>query len=211
MTQPPANIPDYHTPATGKATPSPMLTPEQMQEIQRAKERAKKVLRAATVAKVDGGITAFFAVGALASFFMGIEGFLLGLALSLVAYKSFLGAKRLAQFDRTAPQYLALNQILLAASIILYAAYSLHQGLSGKNDLASQLGTLNDPSANNIAGDIQNIYQLIYWVLYGGLIVGTIVAQGLAALYYGSRAKFVRAYLDETPQWVVDLQRAHAP
>jgi len=208
MTQPRADIPDYRSPTSGKATPSPMLTPEQMQEIQRARQRAQKVLRAATVAKVDGGITAFFAVGALASFFMGVEGFILGLALALVAFNSFRGAKRLAQFDRTAPQALALNQVFLAASIILYAAYSLHKGLSGQSDLSKQLGTVNDPAVAGSIGDIEGLTHLIYWVLYGSLIIGTIVAQGLAALYYATRAKFIRAYLDETPQWVVDLQKA---
>ena len=211
MTQPPGNIPDYRNSAPAKNTPSPMLTPEQMREIQLARDRAKKVLRAATVAKIDGGITAFFAVGALASFFMGVEGFILGLALAFVAFSSFKGAKRLAQFDPAAPQSLALNQVLLAASIILYAAYSLHKGLSGQSDLAKQLGSLGESSVDSTIGNIEGLYRLIYWVLYGGLILGTIVAQGLAALYYATRAKYLRAYLDETPQWVIDLQRAHAP
>jgi hypothetical protein len=191
-----------------------MLTPEQLQEIQRAKVRAKKVLRAATVSKLDGGIMAFFALGALSSFCFGWEGPVLGVALTIVSVNSFRGAAMLNRMERTAPATLAINQLFLAASIILYALYCLRTGLSGNSDLLKQLGGAGmDDGGASPAGPFVSwlLHGGLYWLIYGGLILGTIVAQGLAALYYGSRAKYLNAYLDETPQWVVDLQRAHAP
>jgi hypothetical protein len=180
-----------------------------MREIELGKQRAQKIRRAANVSKIDGGIMAFFAVGALASIlFQSWSGFILGCALAVVSFNSFRGAKRLEQLDRTAPAFLAINQFFLAGSIIIYALYSLREGLAGQSDLVKQLG--GGGPGDGGAAQIEQLYQLIVWVLYGGLMIGTIVAQGLAALYYASRAKYVRAYLDQTPQWVVDLQKAHA-
>jgi hypothetical protein len=45
-------------------------------------------------------------------------------------------------------------------------------------------------------------------VIYGGLIVGTVIVQGLESIYYATRAKYLRDYLDQTPQWVIDLNRS---
>jgi hypothetical protein len=44
-------------------------------------------------------------------------------------------------------------------------------------------------------------------ILYGAVSVVTIIFQGLNALYYFSRAKLLRAYLAETPSWIVEVQR----
>ena len=35
-----------------------------------------------------------------------------------------------------------------------------------------------------------------------------VFGQGGLALYYATRAKLVRAYIEETPSWIVDMQRA---
>ena len=43
--------------------------------------------------------------------------------------------------------------------------------------------------------------------IYGGLIAGTLVFQGLNSFYYFTRRKHLEAYLIETPEWVVELQR----
>jgi hypothetical protein len=74
-----------------------------------------------------------------------------------------------------------------------------------------QLGAMgDDPQVRAMLGDPEQLNRLFYWLVYGTLIVGTILAQGAAAWYYGSRVKYVRAYLKETPKWVVDLQKAQA-
>jgi hypothetical protein len=204
MSQPPPKIPDYHGPPSRGTPPAPVLTPEQTRAIELGRQRAQKIRRAATVSKIDGGIMAFFAAGALASICLGWEGFILGIALTIVSVNSFRGAARLTRMDLTAPAFLAINQFFLAASIIIYALYCLHAGLTSKPDEVQQLlrQLSSDPQTND------ELNRLYYWVLYGLLIIGTVVAQGLAALYYGSRAKYLKAYLRDTPQWVVDLQKA---
>jgi hypothetical protein len=43
--------------------------------------------------------------------------------------------------------------------------------------------------------------------VYGTVIVLSIIFQGLTACYYFTRRKYVEAYVRETPQWVLDVQR----
>ena len=58
-----------------------------------------------------------------------------------------------------------------------------------------------------ILGSVEQLYEMISLGIYGGLIAGTLIFQGLNSLYYFTRRKHVEAYLRETPQWVVELQR----
>ncbi len=150
-------------------------------------------------------VSDFLQTHSLMSLLSGWVALFLGIALAIVSVNSFRGANRLKRFDRTAPAALAMNQCFLAASIILYASYSLYQGLNGKADLG-QVAELDPGMAASIGG----IERLIFWAIYGGLIVGTVIAQGLTAIYYGTRKKYLEAYLDQTPAWVIEMQAARA-
>jgi hypothetical protein len=214
MSQNPPNIPDYRGPASGKATPSPELSADQLAELARAKERGAKLKRAVRVATADAWVTAIFAAGAILTSCGGIEQFLIGLALGWVAFNSFRGAARLKRFELDAPGRLAFNQIVLASAIILYASYSLWQVSTGKSALLKVIagdtnyGEMGLGSAGKMVGDIQNIIIFALKLTYLLLIIGTIVGQGLTALYYKSRRRILDEYLNQTPQWVVDLQKS---
>jgi hypothetical protein len=43
--------------------------------------------------------------------------------------------------------------------------------------------------------------------LYGGVIGGTVLVQGLTAAYYFSRTHIIEEFLEVTPKWVVDFRR----
>ena len=48
------------------------------------------------------------------------------------------------------------------------------------------------------------------WVtvaVYGGVIVGSLIVQGLTALYYFTRAGLIRKFLLQTPPWAIDILR----
>ncbi|MCL2641218.1 MAG: hypothetical protein FWD53_10265 [Phycisphaerales bacterium] len=190
-------------------SPSP-FSAEQLLELEKAKLRAKKVRRAANIASIDGGITAFFAFFAMLSFCMGIDAVLLGLVLAWVAFSSFRGAARLKKLDPAAPALLACNQGVLFAAITVYAIYNWCRAGS----LAAMLGqVIGDPSLlaglPELAVFTEQVQQIVQWVpplLYGGLILGSFFAQGLTALYYFTRRSVLRAYLESTPGWVLDLQ-----
>ena len=79
------------------------------------------------------------AATATMSFCLDWSALVIGPLLGLIAWNSFRGAKRLRNFDLTAPALLAMNQMYLAGLIIVYALYSLHQGLSGHSSLDDQL------------------------------------------------------------------------
>ena len=49
-------------------------------------------------------------------------------------------------------------------------------------------------------------HTITIWV-YVGLILGSILFQGLTAVYYSSRTKILEDYLATTPQWIIDYQR----
>jgi hypothetical protein len=211
----PANpvTPDYRGPADkGPPVPPPTpagLSPEHIAEVARAKTRSKKIQSAIRVATIDAWITAFFAVGAILTSCGGIDQILIGVALAVVAFNSFRGVRGLKRLDTAAPARLALNQILLASAIILYAAYQLWAVSTGHSALGEAVKS--QLSAPGI--DLDDIIRLVTWILkltYVLLIVGTIIFQGLAALYYKSRRKVLDDYISQTPQWVIDLQRAQA-
>jgi hypothetical protein len=187
-------------------TPTP-LTPEQLAAIGLAQARSTKIRRAATVAKIDGSVMAVFTVVCAASIlFDPVTSIPLSLALGLVTYNAFRGAAGLRRFDPAAPRLLAWNQLLLAASVIIYALYSLYTGLKGSADLDKsyrEIAAL-DPEMGKM---LQDTSRLIVEILYITLIAGTVVAQGLTAWYYASRAKLLQAYLAQTPKWVLDLQQ----
>ena len=44
--------------------------------------------------------------------------------------------------------------------------------------------------------------------LYVGVLLIAIFGSGLLAIYYFTREKYIRAYLAETPAWIVNLQQA---
>jgi hypothetical protein len=214
MSQPPANIPDYRGPASGKATPALVLSEDQLAELARAKQRGAKLQRAVRVATTDAWITAIFAGGAILTSCGGIEQILIGLALGYVAFNSFRGAAGLKRFDRGAPGKLALNQIILASAIILYASVELWLVSSGKSALLKVLagdtkyGDLDLGAAGKMADDMRDIIIFALRMTYVLLILGTILGQGLMALYYRSRRRILDEYMNQTPQWVVDLQKA---
>jgi len=100
----------------------------------------------------------------------------------------------------TAARILTINQLSLAALILLYALWKLlvevaHPG-SAIPDLAGQL----DSSDLGIAHELTIL-------LYGSLIAAAAVEAGMA-WYYHSRGEHLREYLARTPPWIVAMQKA---
>ncbi len=204
----PPPIPEYRD-----AKPPPMpagLTPEQIVAIREANVRAKKVRRAVSVAKTDASITAFFAVCGIVCFCLGWENTVMGALLGFIAWNSFRGANKLQQFDRGAPMLLAKNQAYLAGIIIVYAVFELivHLTHSGTSSDLTSAGLSAEDIKTALGMDPGALDHLLAWTVYGLLIVGTIIFQGLTALYYKSRSKVLDEYLRDTPQWIVDFQAA---
>jgi MFS family permease len=215
-TQPPTIHPSplpYATPPNFSSSPAPAaapLSPEHLQQIQLAQKRAGKIKRAILVAQFDGWATGIFGgITVLGVLFGSIVAFLLGGGMLIVSFVEFRGVKKLRRLEPDATRWLGWNQVFFGSILLLYAAWSLWGVYHEQSDLAKQLAGMPDMGA--MGRDIDQITRTIGLMVYGGLAAVAIFGQGGTALYYWSRRKFVEAYLNETPKWIIDAQRAGLP
>ena len=205
----PASPPMVRPPQAGPAAP---LTAEHLDQLARARLRAKKVRKAGGLAMVNGCILAMFAGGsflfAAASALFGefdVIGLVMGVGLTLLACNEFRGRSMLRRFELRACRVLGWNQLGLMALVIGYAAWMVGQALWGPNPYGEAIAR--EPMLAGPLGSIDQLHKTITVVIYGGLISGTLIFQGINSLYYFTRRKHVEAYVGQTPQWVVELQQ----
>ena len=190
-------------------------TPEQMQAMTLAKRRAKKLRSAARLAQVNGGLLGIFS--GLSGLFVAGEalfgefdwlGAIMCVGLGILAWNELRGRRELLRFNLKAPALLGWNQLALLILIVAYAAWMMGKTVFGPNpyDQAMQA----EPMSVQVLGNISSLYKTLSVLLYGALIVGTLIFQGLTSRYYFTRAPLLRAYLAETPAWVIELQRQEA-
>jgi hypothetical protein len=110
--------------------------------------------------------------------------------------------------DLRGPKLLCYNQIVLGIIIIAYCAWTLIAELTGPGTYAQTIQQ--NPELADILGPTEGLIKLIVAVAYGSIIVLTIPYQGFMAWYYLSRTKHIQNYLNQTPQWVTELERAAA-
>ena len=175
-----------------------------------ARNAAKKIRRVATVATGDAWTIAIFAaLSFICGLTSGVSGILMGVAMGVVAYVEFTGASRVRRLDASATRTLGYNQLALAGVLIIYALWNLFatssSGLSA--EINSQLGSMGG-SGMGVAKEAQDIGQLVNNLVYGSLIAIAIFAQGGTALYYFSREKHITQYVQTTPPWIIEMQRA---
>ena len=176
-----------------------------------ANERAKKIRKAAGVAAFNGWMTGIFAVTSAPFAPFSIAGFLVTVGLGIVAYNEFQGRKRLLLFDDSAPRLLGWNQVGFLTMIIVYCLWMIFTGLTGEGPFAAELAA--KPELREVLDSIDGLdyfYKLIVLAIYGTVIVLSAIFQGWNAYYYFSRRKHVEDYVRETPEWVIDVQRATA-
>ena len=190
------------------APPLEAFTAAHTLEFARANDRAKAVRKAARVAAFNGWISALLAAGSLPFALFGIDGLVVSVVLTVVAFNEFLGRRRLLAFDPKGADLLGWNQLGLLAAIIVYCLWSVYANLTGGNPLTEELK--HTPELNDIlgGGGVDNMFQQFVFAFYGLVVLLSVVFQGGNAWYYFSRRKHVEACLNETPPWVRELQRA---
>lgn len=193
------------------------LDPEHFVQLRQAHRRARTLRRAERFAGFSGWTT--FSIGLCALPFALGDGTALAIGIALVAvgYHELALRRRLRMLDRGAPAALAVNQLIMAAAIIAYAAWhlldALGPGIIGPATASAAPAVAGDPQVDELlagAGmpSMASMTRMLEVGLYASLIAGTIVFQGLAARYYHSRRKHMSAFLAETPGWVITLHRA---
>lgn len=183
------------------------LTADQRHELSSAKQSAKKIRSAARVASFNGwslGIAA--AVSAPFALF-SVIGLLMAVGLTVLSFNEFRGRTRLLRFDPSATQLLGWNQLALLVMIVGYCLWMLYAGLAGESSFVAQLEAQPElQAALGSMDEMGELYSSLVVALYGSVIAATVVFQGLNALYYFSRRKYVEAYVHDTPEWVRDVQ-----
>ena len=191
--------------ATAQGRP---LSGENQRELAEANERAGKVRRAAKVATFNGWSIGIFAALSLPFALFSKTAFVMCIALGVVAYNEFRGRNLLRHFDESGARLLGWNQLGLMGLLIGYSLWSIYAGLTGPSPYSEQINAM--PELGSMLGSIDDLYQTVTLAVYGSLIVFSVIFQGLNTLYYFTRERYVQAYLDQTPSWIVDLQRSVA-
>lgn len=181
--------------------------PDQLLAIADARARFAPIRRQIALANFDAWSVAIFGGITCAMSLTSVPGLLVGLAMSAVAFVEFRALARLRALDSAAPGTLALNQLALAAVLILYALYSLF--------LAPPSESLRDAIASNpelaqtdIVKSIDSITRLLTVCVYGGVIVVALIFQGGCALYHFRKTPHLRRYVENSPPWILQLHAA---
>jgi hypothetical protein len=125
------------------------------------------------------------------------------------------GARMLRDRDLRAPRWLATNQLVLLVLIAVYCVYGAARALQGSvadelsNAAPSAAEQLRDamPAFDLSSDAIDRGYRALAVAFYAAVFAGCALYQGLCARYYRSRAAVLRAFVDETPAWVMEVQR----
>ena len=192
--------------------PNGPLSQSQQHKVAAAHDRARKIRKAAAVAAFNGWVTGILAACSAPFALFSLPGFLATAGLSLVAYNEFKGRKRLLQFDRDASVFLGWNQVGLLALITTYCIWMLAVGLTSEGPFAAEVKAKPELGvAFDSVDEFDQIYRFLVAAVYGTVIVLSAVFQGLNAFYYFTRRKHVKAHVQHTPDWVLDIQRLTSP
>lgn len=177
------------------------LSPEQKEALREANERLRKpILGSATVATFNAWTLAVFGgLSALAGLFSPAT-LLVGIALLGIAWNEFRGRRLVRELNPLGPRILGWNQIILAGAVFVYCAWSSWRAWARPEPVLAQL----EAALGMAPGEVARLTVTVYAVVF----VVTALILGLMARYHFARGPRLDAYLEETPEWIVDIQRS---
>ncbi|HZZ44149.1 MAG TPA: hypothetical protein VFE58_14525 [Tepidisphaeraceae bacterium] len=180
------------------------FTPEHLVEIAEAKKRFVRIRREISVAVFDAWSVAIFAGITVVCSLGSISGMFVGFGMGVIAFVEFRSIARLRQLDPDAPHALGRNQLVFATVLILYAAYNLlFPGAGLSAEIKDAAGA--DPE---LASTLAGVSDMVNHILYAGVIAFALVFQGGCAIYHYTRTRYLKQYLQETPEWIRKLHSA---
>jgi hypothetical protein len=187
-------------PTPAGASPGP-LSPEHLAQIDAAQRRGKKIRKAARVASFNAWTAAIIGGTCLLGGVFDRTSLVLGIGITSVAVIEFQGAAKFRRLDLKAPMVCGLNQLFFLAIIATYCLWNMLQPSSALTEATGSA------EADAMLADFAGLESSLMHGFYGLVLIGSILMQGLTAVYYFTRARHMRAFLRETPEWVVQLQR----
>lgn len=188
----------------GMSTGAGPLSPDQLAQLSAARLRSGKVRRAVATARFSGWSTAIFGGLTLIGGIFGFPALLLGLAMIGCAVNELRAASRLRVLDPAAPRRLAWNQMLLCGALCAYCGWNLFNALAAPIEAGGPALA----AGGDIVASAERLARGISVLVYSGAIILCVLIQTITALYYASRARYLRDYIRATPSWVIDIQRA---
>jgi len=128
--------------------------------------------------------------------------------LAALAWNEHRGRRQLQQFDEQGPRTLGYNQLAFCGLIAAYCIYQLCNAIFGPDPYAEQIART--PELAEMLDPMRELITMATVAAYGAVLVLGVGMQGLMAWYYFSRGGVLREYLRETPEWIVELDRAVA-
>jgi hypothetical protein len=166
----------------------------------------RKLRRLATYAAVDGwSLAVFGALTLICGGYGSVPGVFVSLSLLATGVFEIRCVKQLRRLNPSAVIQLACNQLVVAAALIGYAAANIvqaHQGGGAPSEIEQMIAQAGG-SPGEVHDQVTNASDLLYF----GLIAFTLVVQGGTALYYLSRRPHLQQYLEQTPEWIQQMQR----
>ena len=201
IVDPPAGL--FAPPAPQPYPQQQPLSPEHYRQLADAQLRAKKVRRAVAVAAFDGWSVGVFGGLTLLVGVFSVAGWVMGAGMLAVAYVELAGRDRLRRMEPGVATRLGWNQLALAGLLIGYAAWGLYNALLGPDPLAATIAAA--PETAELLAPYSGFARMISAAVYVGVALIAVFAQGGTAWYYFTREKYVRAYREQTPAWIVEL------
>ena len=184
--------------------PPAALTPDQLHAMVEASRRARKLRRCCAVATFGAWTTGAFGLLTLLALPLSFSWPTLAIGLGLVAAAvgEFHGRALVRAFDDRGPLRLAYNQAFLGAVLVGYSIWCLIAGHSAAPPPSMLSG---DPQIDEMVASLTRTMNI---AVYGTLAVVGIIAPGLTAWYYASRAPYLREFRNSTDPSVVEALKA---
>ena len=127
----------------------------------------------------------------------------MGVLLLALGWNELRGRGLLRALDPRGARVLGWNQISLMGVITAYCLWSLYRTLAHPDPGLVELEAL--------VGISREMVSQVTVLAYGSVILLTAVFQGFLSRYYFARERLLTEYLEQTPGWILELQRGIWP
>jgi hypothetical protein len=202
MLSTPANAPAVHLASPAVTGPSP----QHLAQIAQARIAFKPIRRAAATATCSAWTMAIFGAITLLTSLNSITGAMLGAGMCAISFFEFNGAKEIRRLNPEAIRQLVRNQLVLGALLLIYSSITLYSTIVSPNEIEQTAQST--PEVAQILKPYGRIERLAEVGVCGAMIIAAVGGCGGTAWYYSRRRRHIERYLRESPQWIVELQRA---
>jgi hypothetical protein len=175
------------------------ISDEQQKEFAEAGKKLAKILRAGKIASVSGWTLVVFGVLSALMGLFSLTGMVVAGGLLALGWNELRGRALLLGLDPEGARVLGRNQLAIIGLVVAYCLWQLYSSLVHPNPQLVEL--------EELVGFERELVAQLTILVYTAVMVITAVAQGLLSRWHFAREKQLQSYLEETPDWIVTLQK----